>query len=311
MLRLIRDYQVGDEAAIVGLFQEVFGAEMTEAQWHWKYRGASPLVPLSKVAEDGNGAIIGHAGAVALRGRYQGHELPFYQICDVMVRRGARGHLGARNLFTLLLRGLLENLGNRHPEVFAYGFPGARPFLLGERAGVYDQIEHVRKLVWRAGARGHSWLNVSPLSWDDSALGRIWETWADAESGLHLIRDAAYLSWRYRDNPFRHYELLGIRALGRVLGWAVVSRHQAKRQIVDLLVPRRLRLAALRAVSRWSARDGGETLELWLPTAWRQNLPANPEPSLFVATNMVWHLPLTTDLVRSHLYYTMGDVDIF
>lgn len=307
----IRGYRTGDEQQIVGLFEEVFGFQLSVPQWRWKYPGMDRDASACQVAEDADGAIIGHAGAVRLRGCLRGKDLDCYQICDVMVRKSARGHLGGRNLFTRLIRSLLEEIAGRHENAFAYGFPGERPFLLGERAGAYSPIERIPEIQWHAGSRAPSWLRASALIWGHLALDRLWLGWERANPGLYVVRDGAYLRWRYRDNPFRVYELLGIHVLGFLFGWAVVCRAQDRRLLVDLLIPRRLLKSALAAVDRWCEKDGGKSVHLWLPQGWRGVAQGMVLDTPVVATNMIWGLPLRTEQVMRDFYYTMGDADIF
>ena len=130
---IIRAYQKGDEEKIITLFREVFGKELTVGQWKWKYAVPGAGKIYSKIAEDASHTIIGYAGAVPLRGIYQGKPLQFFQIADVMVHPKARGFLGKKNVFEIMIKELFEDIGKEFPDVFCYGFPGQRPFLLGKR----------------------------------------------------------------------------------------------------------------------------------------------------------------------------------
>lgn len=305
---LLRGYQPGDEAAIVTLFQEVFSAPLTPAQWRWKYQPAGAPPP-SLLAWDEAGRLLGHAGAIPLRGRRGAQALPFYQICDVMIHPQARGHLGSRNLFTQLLKKLLEQLSVRHPESFCYGFPGQRPYLLGERAGLYATVEQAITHRWSPG-RGFTWLRAAELDWSDPRLDPLWQRYAP-ETHLSLVRDGAYLRWRYRDNPFRAYGLLGLCMGPRLMGWAVVQRQGDEARLVDLLLGRQWLNSALGAIGHWIRRQGCQHLCTWLPTGWREGLPGQTVTTSVVTTHMIWRASMPTRQVCQELYYTMGDVDIF
>jgi len=250
----IRDYAPGDEQQISDLFTQVFSASLTPEQWHWKYRGLTGTLPASKLAFDPAGNLLGHAGAVTLVGQAQGASIPVYQIADVMVHPQARGHLGGYNLFTRLLQGLLADLARRHPRVLAYGFPGTRPFLLGERARVYARVEQAQEFSWAAGAlEPGGWLRTAPLDWSHAGLDRLWRR-RQPQLPLSLVRDRAYLAWRYARNPFRPYQLLGLWILGQLMGWAVVTLRGTECLITDLLIPHRRLLPVLGALDAW-ARD--------------------------------------------------------
>lgn len=304
-----RDYRPGDEAAIIELFGQVFGPVLSEAQWRWKYAGAGLTGPI-RLAFDASNRLLGHAGAVPLRGWRNGQPLPFFQICDVMVHPAARGYLGGRNLFTGLARELLGDLAERWPNTFAYGFPGQRPFRLGEYARVYGRVEQAIAIHRPAQRGGWPLLYVRPLAWDDARLDGLWTRLAPGFA-LALIRDPAYLRWRYAHNPFHAYQLLGLYLAGRLLGWAVTRRDDHRLLIIDLLIARRWLKPALAALDRAAVREGVATVELWLPRGWREVGGGGQTLTEVVVTNMVWPLLIPTHEVSDSLYYTMGDLDIF
>ncbi|MCB1771414.1 MAG: GNAT family N-acetyltransferase [Candidatus Competibacteraceae bacterium] len=305
-----RDYRPGDEIAITELFGKVFGACLTEAHWRWKYTGAGLTLPLARLAFDSDGRLVGHAGAIALRGWRQGRYLPFLQICDVMVHPAARWQLGQRNLFTRLARELLEEIAQRWPEAFAYGFPGRRPFRLGEYAGVYEEVERTVCLSRPVSKRRLPLPGTRALDWNDGWLDAFWTEQASTLP-LALARDRAYLDWRYARHPHHRYQLLGLQLAGLRFGWAVVQPIENRLRVVDLLVARHWLKPALRALDRVAGAIGLQAVEIWLPSGWRETVDGVLEPTEVVAANMIWRLPLRTATVREELYYTMGDLDIF
>jgi len=136
----IRPWRPGDKGAIVRLFGEVFGHPLSVEQWRWKYQGRGPDAFVACVAEDASGALLGHAGAMRLRGMREGRALDFYQACDVMVAEAARGEIGSRNLFFRLASAVAAEIRRRSPDAFYYGFAGRRPLLAGERMKVYERL---------------------------------------------------------------------------------------------------------------------------------------------------------------------------
>ena len=307
----IRPYQPGDEIVIAALFGVVFGHSLTDSQWRWKYTGTGlASTPPVRLAFDSAGRLVGHAGALSLRGWRRGQPLPFFQICDVMVHPDARGRLGGQNLFTRLARELLGGLAERWPDAFAYGFPGRRPFRLGEYGRVYGRVEQAT-IIHRAARRGgFPLLYARPLAWDDARLEGLWARLA-AGFALAVIRDRDYLHWRYATHPSRRYDLFGLHLAGQLQGWAVTQRNEERLQVVDLLVARRWLKPALAALDRAAFASGAKTVELWLPRGWREAGNGQQELTEVIVTNMIWRLPVSTREVISDLYYTMGDLDIF
>ena len=306
---VIRDYRPGDETAIVVLFEEVFGQRMTLDQWRWKYKGNGGLASI-KLAFAPDDRLVGQAAAMALRGWHQGEPWPFFQVCDVMVHPAARGQLGGANLFTRLAKSLLSGLAERKPGAFAYGFPGRRPFLLGEYARVYDRIDQACSQVRPARKRLHLRLLAKELAWGDGRLDGLWTKLA-REQALALIRDGQYLRWRYASHPIHFYDLVGLFLGPLLLGWAVIRKVGGHWRVVDLLIGRSWLRLGLAAIEHLAATGGAEQWEIWLPATWRERVGGPWVETEVVVTNMVWALPMPTEQVRPALYYTMGDLDIF
>ena len=306
-----RPYRPGDEDAMIALFGTVFGQALTAAQWRWKYTGPNGQIPLARLAFDAENRLVGHAGAIRLRGWRQGRPLPFFQICDVMVHPDARGQLGGRNLFARLLREFSGELAEQWPEGFAYGFPGLRPFRVGAYTQVYSEIEAAHRLEWPViGNTAVPLLSARPLSWNDQRLDRVWERLAP-DVALALIRDHAYLQWRYAENPFHTYDLLGLYLLGRLLGWAVVQHDNRQLRIIDLLIARRWLKPALAALTRSAAKTCVDHLEIWLPGSWQSGVKKQSQATGIMTTQFRNWRGIPLNETARDLYYTMGDLDIF
>ncbi len=306
-----RPYRPGDEDAMIALFAAIFGPTLTVAQWCWKYTGTGGEVPLARLAFDAENRLVGHAGAIGLRGWRQSRPLPFFQICDVMVHPDARGQLGGRNLFARLLREFSGELAEQWPEGFAYGFPGLRPFRVGAYTQVYSEIEPAHRLEWPV--TGHTavpLLYSRPLLWNDQRLDRVWDRLA-SDFALTLIRDRAYLQWRYADNPFHAYTLLGLYFMGRLLGWAVVQPDHPRLRVVDLLIARRWLKPALDTLTRHAAMTGLDRVEIWLPDSWQSRVKKQPQPTGIITTQFRNWRGIPLNETARDLYYTMGDLDIF
>ncbi len=309
---VIRPLRAGDLPAVCDLFEQVFGTARTPAQWSWKYRLETPLfsTPVGMVAEDDTGRILGHAGAVPLHGWLDGASCRMYQIADVMVHPRARGHHARSNLFTRLVRSLLEALADPPEPVFAYGFPGRRPFLLGARARVYDRIEDARTFhrvprpaLLRMG-------RLLPATWEDPQFDSAWRR-LRRHVPLGVARDRNYLVWRYRDNPFFVYQPWWLVLGGRRRGWMVTRAGAGTLTLMDALFHPFWWKRALAALDAEALAMGMDQIEAWWPRT--LPLPGNAQVTKtdIVVTHMVWKTFLTTARVRRTLYYTFGDVDIY
>lgn len=308
---IVRDYKKGDEAEIITLFFEVFEKEMSIEQWKWKYLHQGNGRVYSKVVEDPSGKIVGHAGAIPLKGIFKGKLIPVFQIVDVMVHAKARGYLGRKNVFEILIKKLFENIGKEFPDVFCYGFPGTRPFILGKRIGVYDKVELAVENYKYLSRSLFNPYRVQMVAWDDDKLDDLWES-LSTDFPLSLIRDKSYLNWRYAMNPFFSYQLFGFFLLGKLNGWAVIRDSGDEVFVVDLLIERKRCRSVLNALQNYLIPKRKKTICIWLPESWRKDLNGySTSKTEVVVTNMVWKLPFTTSDVNDNFYYTMGDVDIY
>ncbi|NEV62817.1 GNAT family N-acetyltransferase [Thiorhodococcus minor] len=317
----MREYELrvattADEPALIELFGLVFGEGRSSEEWRWKFVASRDLAdgyePAdSMVAVTTDGAIVAHAGVVTLPGYFKGASIPFVQVCDVMVHPKHRGGIGKGNLFTALLRTLLSRVAERLPTAFAYGFPGRGPYLVGERARVYELIEVAAKIEIPAKRSWAASWRVVDLSWDDRRLDAVWDRLKEA-IGLGLVRNGAYLRWRYASSPTSRYRLVGLVRFGRLNGWAVVCSAGGEWRVVDILALPSQLWNSMRAVAAYlERRSGASELWGWLPGAWRERLHLTGVETPVMATAMCWRGPIPAEVAREHLYYTMGDVDIF
>jgi hypothetical protein len=308
---IIRDYKKGDEREITSLFHDVFGKEMTIEQWNWKYAIPGRGRIYSKVVEDSFKKIIGHAGAIPLRGIFKNKPIQFFQIVDVMVHPKARGFLGKKNVFNRLMRILFEDIRKKFFYVFCYGFPGTRPYILGERVGVYERIEQAVKIIKQMSRSLINPYSVKILGWDDDRLDGLWAR-LSKEFSLSLIRDKSYLNWRYATNPFFSYQLFGFFLLGNLKGWVVIRDLKDEVLVIDLFTESKRYISILKALENYLIAQGKKTIHLWLPEKRRKYIKGySIKETPIVVTNMVWKLPIKTSIVKENFYYTMGDADIF
>lgn len=308
---IVRDYKKGDEAEITTLFFEVFGKEMSIEQWNWKYLHQGNGRVYSKVVEDPSGKIVGHAGAIPLKGIFKGKLIPVFQIVDVMVHAKARGYLGRKNVFEILIKNLFENIGKEFPDVFCYGFPGTRPFILGKRIGVYDKVEQAVENYKYLRRSLFNPYRVKIIVWNDDRLDGLWKS-LSTDFPLSLIRDKSYLNWRYAMNPFFSYQLFGFFLLGNLKGWVVIRDLKDEVLVIDLFTESKRYISILKALENYLIAQGKKTIRFWLPEKRRKYIKGySVKETPIVVTNMVWKLPVQTHVARESLYYTMGDADIF
>ncbi|HBL25620.1 MAG TPA: hypothetical protein DD490_02165, partial [Acidobacteria bacterium] len=154
--------------------------------------------------------------------------------------------------------------------------------------------------------------------WDD--------LWARTRGAYRLLaeRDARHLEWRYARCPDVEYALWAVFRRSRLVGWSVL-RHRGERRerlawgdaLFDPRYPEALPLLLSRVLAA-PEHQHAELVETWLtprPAWWAERVRAlgftpHPEPQ---ELGFVF-VPFTEDpeeSFRAHLYYTMGDSDLF
>ncbi|MFA7605117.1 MAG: GNAT family N-acetyltransferase [Rhodocyclaceae bacterium] len=249
----IRHVEAHETEVLCHLFRTVFGHPVTPTQWHWKYHDPA-LHGHINIALLRERRIVGHAGALILPGVHDGRPIHIAQVCDVMLDPRERGIAGPHGAYATFMHGLIAALQARIPHGLYYGFPGQRPFRLGERLGLYrgtGLIHEYRQRIHPSARRPLPalWHRLRPLAWHDPRLDALWQRHA-ADPGCRLVRDRNYLDWRYARHPRNRYRLLGLYHGFALSGWAVVHPVDDTLQLIDSLHPPSLHPHLLRLLAR-------------------------------------------------------------
>lgn len=247
--------------SLCALFTSVFGAPISPAAWKWKYHDPA-IAGFLNVQLRRDGELLGHAGAQLLPGWIDGEPVPFAQVCDVMLSAQARGVPGPGGAYARLMNGLVEALKASAGNGMHFGFPGLRPFALGERLGFYrgTGIVHEHSVPTRR-ALARYWKLVE-LDWGDARLDRIWRSIA-GRPGCWVQRDRAYLNWRYARNPSYRYVLLGVRRGLTLSGWVVLRARGTQVVVIDHTLADEELPAALGTIMGWARDRGFQALNWW------------------------------------------------
>jgi hypothetical protein len=215
----IRPTRPEDLDGLAALFADRFGHGLTPAEWEWKYRQI-PGDGRSLVAIEA-GAVVAHAGAVALPARWRGGEGKLWMPVDFA---GTTRRRGLRAAMVELGGTLLDPLFGDGYGPWMYGFPSERHQRLGERAIGYVLMGTVEPLVGEIpGPPPAPPLEMPPVRIE---IGDSCGDWAEAVwercGGLGLKRSAAFLNWRYYARPQRYYRFYRMFSEGDE-GFAVFS----------------------------------------------------------------------------------------
>ena len=269
-----RPYRPGaDDATLLRLRANVWGVQhphTNQAFLHWLYVACPAGSGGGLLALDGDEAM-GFAGTLARVGYVRGHKVRVAQCVDYMMHSDARGGATAYRIivsWTKQVRDMGFDFGIGFPNINSHdlvtrrkvGWVDAfwpehliRP--LSRAAAPQGMVRHVPMGLVRGAtglatlacrARAASASRVHPpgravrFEHFDQRFDALWQAAAAGNGHCGLVRDAAYLNWRYRQHPAYRYQIIGWEIDDRLVGWMVTSTRQLfdvpSLLLVDLLV---------------------------------------------------------------------------
>ncbi len=250
-----------DAAAVVRCAEEVFGAAWTSGFIAWKYF-QNPAGRIYGRCAELDGQPVGFYGHIPLRVMLRGEILPAAQAVDAMVAPGARRRgvfvRLARETFAEMDRAgvrlayvfpspaaqaaFTDRLGwtpagavPRYVQILASpGLTGAADSVLAKgKAAALWGAARVASALMRTAAQAeelmrpgrHANLRITTAqACDQSFDARFDALWAAAApAAIAVVRDAAYLNWRYAQQPLRGYTTITAERDGRLAGYVVLS----------------------------------------------------------------------------------------
>lgn len=324
---LTRAYRSGDENAILDLFGRSFHAPRTLEQWRWKFQDDPYGRERISLTFDGP-ALVAH---------YAGYPVPFvmrdgdvvaHQIGDTMTDASVR-HIG-RGPSSILGQTALH-FYERFCEgkvAFNYGFNVANIQKFSLRFLRSDRVEPVtyrvrdlrmkplppmRKLErW---ARGISLDLVQSVSAEwDALFARVGPQY------LFLgRRDSTYVTWRYLQCPDPKYTVVSMRKWGKLVGWIVLRIREGRLSLGDMLIDPDHADALEAALRHLTPLFPASLVEAWCPPrpSWLDRylreigFETRPEPQDLSVMCVPFMRNDAVEAMRSELFYTMGDSDLF
>lgn len=238
---------------------EIVGNEEARRRlWSWQFEHNPRGVPFEPLLErDEQGRIVGFNGEMPVLVRFDGQEFLATWSCDFHVHQRARG--------TGVGRRLKERLHERHPFLLTLGVSpiavkvlthlGWRPSdrvrnfrrlrsFRGRRALLQQGVQMANAIVTgaltlsRARRPRADALHVQ-VRWALPRREVLDALWARVAPGWRrsVVRDGAYLHWRYGTIPVPGYRFLACLEGETLVGLAVVYEHQDQARLVDLVFP--------------------------------------------------------------------------
>lgn len=228
---VVREATSADAPGIRGLFARVFGREMPEEEWAWKFE-RNPDGWFGVVAVVA-GEIAGNYSGWGARLLLDGKPELCYAVGDVATDPSVRGIGGRRGIYRSIAGAFYESVGARGVP-FCYGFPNPRALEISHRLVGSRTLFPIREVHVACDA-------LAPPSEDAVAGDSVKEgfdaLWTAASRFLaHApVRDRARVNWRFHARPTRWYRMVSREVDGQVVAWAVLSIAGETALVADFL----------------------------------------------------------------------------
>jgi hypothetical protein len=242
-----RPYRPADFERIRKLYQACFAIDMDAAVWAWKFDTVlTDPQPAFHVAESGD-ELVGTYPTRALRFQFGDQLRVVTQAQDVCVHPQHRGGTILRGIFRANI-----NSESQAGVPFLFGFPNPEHLKVGVRIfnyiGIFPLSVWFRPLTRGIGLQNRApWLrgaayglgarlqrrrtpdrppppgdrtSIVDLARFDAAVDGLWQR-VRAQFHFAVVRDAAYLNWRYADRPGGLFHCLGAVRDGQLTGYCV------------------------------------------------------------------------------------------
>ncbi|MEI6787783.1 MAG: GNAT family N-acetyltransferase [bacterium] len=295
-----RSATVDDLEEVAELLHHVFGVRQEVARLRWKFGGVSGK-PAGSVVLTNRRKIVGFLGQVPVRVNVSGHEIMACQGTDVGILEEHR----RLDAYMTLLHACIGEL-EAAKVALSYGTANANaeftlstllgqqtispiPLLIRPFSGAFRPspgrnpasfapllaacLRGMERGAARKPASVHGALRVSRLDQFDYRFDLFWLRIRDDYPNM-IVRDAAYLNWRYVDAPGNHYEriLIENKSSGIIEGFAILGmtlwKGRMRGRICELVTPRRgSRNAAHALIStslKWMRSQNVDLADIWM-----------------------------------------------
>ncbi len=261
MSEIFVDYVDSDRSSVMRLLKN---QPFKEAIWEWQYlQNPHAILGSSLILLKIDGVVAGFNGTMPVRLVVDGRKTSGIWSCDTFIDNAWRGKGLGQKLFAAVEQ--------RAPIVLGYGISDMAYPLLIDKNGwspsrsveVYFLRREVRTL--RDAAKvAMQWRAMIPrrqeARWEVAILpaeempGDVDDLWKSVEDGYQrtVVRDFAYLNWKYGCHPAKPYEIVTLRDHGVLVAVGIVRDNGREARLVDYVGPREQRALKSRLLAAFA-----------------------------------------------------------
>lgn len=190
---LYRETLKEDFPRLAFLFKIAFGRDISDEYFEWKYKNG-----YSQVAEL-DGELVGHYGGIFYDFIYKNKTFKIVQATDLMTHLKVRHLIGKKSVLVNLANIFFEFCLKNNVS-FAYGFPGEKSRLLGERFLNYKPLGRV-KFFYLTVEERNSYNPIEKFQFINYDIKKS----IRMKRNIGVHKDFNYIKWRYIENPGENY----------------------------------------------------------------------------------------------------------
>lgn len=320
----IRRYEPRDRDAVLATFNLVFSEgdpdfePRTVDEFRWIYE-ENPAGIRLYVAMTEDGVCAASYASQPNRVSVDGRQEIFCQIIDSMSHPGHRRGLKRPGLFIETARKMLDDYVS---DPIVFGLPNGTAWRMGKTFLRYEMVRWQDLFVRDVGpGPAEPPADVRRIESFDERVDALYRT-CSAQWGASVIRDTAYLNWRFVRNPRRDYDLFVVESGGELVGYAVFATGSWPAPGVGLLADWLVRPGeveagrALLEACLARARVAGTPLLVGILPEWSEWLPRYQDWGFFAHTSEYLMSGRMTQprfdmyWLRDHWWYTLAEVDL-
>ncbi len=319
---IIRKYEAGrDDEKVLELWKTAFENEMPFDLWRWKYID-NPYETAILVCENEKNMPVVLYGGIPFKSNFCGKKVWMIHLSDIMSHPDYRGS----GLFIHTANAYFDTFGNMAETFLMYGFPGKYHFDIGAKYLEYSPIgrgaayftEKTKTFIQKKGFLPGK---IFKIEMPDPCFDELWKR-CEESYPLAVIRDSAFMKWRFFDHPFNDYEVWGIKypPMNKCRGIMVLRLQDDKAVIVDMVVSKSEKKFNdfICDISEMLFKKGIKKIETWVPKDHllveiikNSGFKSKKEPIGIIPTIRIFDESLEYEWACRNIFYTMGDCDLF
>ena len=228
----IRPYKSGDEAGFQKLDQLVEIHPWNRRNldnWHWKFKGSNPAGEPIMIYAENDGETIGHFAAIPMNYWFDGEKVVGSHSAAMMIDPVWQN----KGLIKFVADKLIKELGEQKIP-FTYGYPNDNAYDLHVKLLGYEDVT-MQRLFYKKMKNNRDNIPVPTsegLNWQkiecfDDRVNALWDS-AKNDFKVIVIRNSAYLNWRYLDRPDVPYYAFGAFNGDILEGYCVLKIYQGE-----------------------------------------------------------------------------------